>query len=168
MFLRVLYFVGKICITGLFVVTSGCRKIPADPENTFEKAIGTGLSVGFSHNPPWVIDKDSLAGGVEGRLIKKFAEINGMTIVWHKGSEQKLMKMLEENELHIVITGLTKDNPWKSKKIGMTMPYYKKRKEKHVIALIQGENRFLMNLEKFIFSKKDSINTMIDAAKQEF
>lgn len=168
MFLRVLHFVGLICITGLLVFSSGCSNIPSDPEKTFEKAKGTGLSVGFSHNPPWVIDKDSLAGGIEGRLIKEFAVMNGMDIVWHKGSEQKLMKMLEENELHIVITGLTKDNPWKSKKIGLTMPYYKKGKEKHVIALIQGENRLLMNLEKFIFSKKDSINKLIDAAKQEF
>lgn len=168
MFFRQFHFVVAICITAVFVLLSGCREIPADPEGTFGKAKETGLYVGFSHNPPWVIDYDSLAGGVEGLLIKDFAHSNGMVINWRKGSEQKLMKMLENNELHIVIAGITKDNPWKSKKIGLTMPYHKEQKEKHVIALIQGENRLVMNLEKFLYSYKDSINTLINAAEQEF
>lgn len=168
MFFRQLHFIGAICITAMFIMNSACNKIPADPEKTFEKAKATGLTVGFAHNPPWVNDQDSIATGVEGRLISEFARLSGMEIRWHKGSEQKLMKMLEDNQLHIVISGLTKDNPWKSEKIGLTMPYHKAKKEKHVIALIQGENRLVMNLEKFLYSYKDSINPMINAANQEF
>lgn len=152
----------------LAVLLPDCGKIPSDPDKTMEKALGTGLSVGFSHNPPWVADFDSIAGGVEGQLVREFAASFGMNIVWHRGSEQRLMKMLEDKELHIVISGLLKNNPWKSEKIGMTLPYYKTKKEKHVIAIIQGENRLLQQLEIFLNSYKDSINTLIDAYKQEF
>jgi len=161
MFLRSILFL-------FFISTIACGRIPSDPEKSFEKAQNSGLAVGFSHNPPWVFDLDTAAEGVEANLIREFALINGLNVVWQKGSEQKLMKMLEEKELHIVISGLTKDNPWKSQKIGLTLPYFKAGKEKHVIAIQQGENRLLMELEQVLKVNKDSINNMIDAYKQKF
>jgi hypothetical protein len=151
----------------LLVFNSGCKNIPSDPNGSFEKAIETGLSVGYSVNPPWVTTNDSTAGGIEGSLIKSFAGKMDMKIVWHYGSEQELMKKLEKKELHVVISGLTKDNPWKDRKIGFTLPYFKDKKEKHVIAVQQGENKLLQNIELYLFENKDSIKRSIYAAKQK-
>ncbi|HLN56167.1 MAG TPA: transporter substrate-binding domain-containing protein [Bacteroidales bacterium] len=158
----------RILLLYLIITLSACGRIPADPEKSFEKAKGTGLAAGFSQNPPWVIEDDGIPHGVEADLITGFAASNGMKVIWHKGSEQKLMEMLEKKELHLVINGLTKDNPWKSRRIGMTLPYFKAGKEKHVIAVQQGENRLLMHLQRYLEERKDSINGMINAYKQEF
>ncbi|HLN19765.1 MAG TPA: transporter substrate-binding domain-containing protein [Bacteroidales bacterium] len=148
------------------LLLTGCNKIPVDPAKTFEKAREKGLSVGYSINPPWTTDDSSSAGGPEGFIIKKFAASNNMTIDWQKGSEQELLRMLEEKEIDIVISGIKKDTPWKKKKIGLTNPYYKNGKDKRVIAVIQGENRLIKNLEKFFYDNNDSIKLIIDASKQ--
>jgi hypothetical protein len=72
-----------------------------------------------------------------------------------------LLKDLEKKQYHIVISGLTSDTPWKKKKIGLTRPYFKNEKEKHVIAIMQGENRLLYHLEKYLFNNRDSINALV-------
>lgn len=152
----------------LVMFISNCSIIPADPNKSFENAIKAGLSVGYASNPPWVIDSNGNAEGIEADIVKGFAKANGMKIKWEKGPEQKLMKKLEKKELHIVITGMTKDNPWKSEKIGITMPYYKEKKVKRIIAVQQGENRLTMNLEKYFFENKASITSLINENKPEF
>ena len=55
-----------------------------------------------------------------------------MRVFWVKGSEQELMKKPERKEIHIVLAGLEKKTPWKSEKIGLSMPYFKKGKDKRV------------------------------------
>lgn len=152
----------------LLLIIMGCNKFPNDPERSFEKASGTALAVGFSPVPPWVVEENGKAGGIEGELVKNFADSKGFKIVWYEDSEHVLMKKLEDKELHIVIAGLSKDTPWKKQKIGLTMPYYKNKREKRVMAIQQGENRLLMYLEQYLFNVKDSIKSSVDAAKQEF
>jgi hypothetical protein len=125
-----------------------CRNIPADPNDSFAKALKSGLYVGYTTNPPWISDENGRGEGIEAEIISGFAEENKMQIKWEYGSEQELMKKLEKKELHIVITGLTKDTPWKDKKVGITMPYFKNKKEQHIIAVQQGENKLTMKIEK--------------------
>lgn len=151
----------------LLVFIAGCKNIPSDPNRSFEKATESGLTVGYSVNPPWVVSEDSSAGGIEGFIIKAFAGKKEMKIVWHYGSEQEMMSKLEKKELHLVISGLTSDNPWKDRKVGFTLPYFKDKKEKHVIAIQQGENKLLQNIEMFLFENKDSIKRIVYAAKQK-
>lgn len=157
----------KYLLPLIMLIFSACDNIPADPNKSYEKAIGTGLSVGYAINPPWVSENEGIVEGYEAEIIKGFADSNGMKIVWVPGSEQTLMKKLEKKELHIVITGMTMDNPWKSMKIGITLPYYKVKKAKHVIAVQQGENRLTMNLEKYFYSNRSSIAKMINETKQK-
>jgi hypothetical protein len=153
----------------ILFASAACGRIPSDPDKTLEKANATGLVVGYTVNPPWVLMKsDSVISGVEGDLINDFARDNSMKIIWQSGSEQKLFKLLEKKELNMVISGLTKDNPWKSKRIGMTKPYYKSGNEKHIIAVKQGENKLIMKLEKFLYDNKDSINLLINEYQQKF
>ncbi len=67
---------------------------------------------------------------------------------------------LEKQKLHMVIAGLTKDTPWKSRKIRLTIPSYTDKKIKHIIAVQQGENRLVFYFEKYLLVNKDSINMM--------
>jgi hypothetical protein len=150
------------------LLAMSCDNIPADPGKSFDKAKGTGLSVGYTLNPPWILDNKGFAEGIEAEIIKGFAGTNNMKIVWEYGSEQVLMKKLEKKELHIVITGLTMDTPWKSEKIGITMPYFKSGKTKHIMAVQQGENKLVMNLEKYFFENRESITERINEDKQKF
>jgi polar amino acid transport system substrate-binding protein len=145
----------------LLLFLSDCKNIPADPEDSYSKAQATGLSVGFSSNPPWVIVSGDSVYGIEPELIRRFAENNQMKIVWKNGPEQKMLKELEEKKLHIFISGLTGDTPWKKRKVGLTRPFFKGEKEKHVMAIMQGENRLLYHLEKYLFNNKDSINALV-------
>jgi polar amino acid transport system substrate-binding protein len=172
MFLNTTLFVKSVAAALLLIVLHGCDNYPEDPSRTFEKAEKTGLIAGYVPSPPWVIESDSSASGIEGEIIKGFAEVSGMKVIWHKGSEQELMEKLEKREIHIVICGLTKDNPWKSRKIGLTMPYHKEKepdkikKKKHIIAVIQGENRFVRQLEKYMYDQRELIERLIDENKQ--
>jgi hypothetical protein len=56
----------------------------------------------------------------------------------------------------IVIAGLTDETHWKTRMIGLTKPYRIEGKEKHVIAVQEGENAFLIQLEFFLRLKKPS------------
>ncbi|HLP74317.1 MAG TPA: transporter substrate-binding domain-containing protein [Bacteroidales bacterium] len=145
----------------IFLTLTECRNIPADPEDSFRKASSTGLKVGYAVNPPWVMVSGDSVYGIEVELVRKFAEANGMKIIWKNGPEQVILKGLKKKQFHIVISGLTMDSPWKKEKIGLTRPYFRNEKEKHVIAILQGENRLLYNLEKHLFSNKDSINALV-------
>jgi polar amino acid transport system substrate-binding protein len=152
----------------LTLIIFACNSIPADPEKSLQIAKTDGLKVGYTPDPPWVIEENSEITGIEGNMVKEFARLNGMKIIWEKGSEQDLMKKLEKKELHIVIAGLLKETPWKTEKIGLTMPYYKNKKEKHVIALMQGENRLLQEIETYFFENKDQIKNIADEALPKF
>lgn len=143
----------------------GCDRIPSDPEKSYEKARAQGLLVGYTDNPPWVIDDAGIISGIEPDILNSFAESNGIELKWIKGSEQELLLRLEKGELQIVAAGLLMNTPWKSEKIGLTSPYYKNRKEKRVLAVQQGENRLIMKLEKYFFSEKDEIKQKADAVK---
>jgi polar amino acid transport system substrate-binding protein len=154
-----------ILILGVFFLGS-CHKIPSDPNKSFEKAKENGLAVGFTVNPPWIFENNGMADGVEAQIIKGFARSNNMKIEWETGSEQELLKKLEEKKLHAVLAGLTSDTPWKSRKIGLTRPYYKIKKANRVIAIQQGENRMLFSVESYFLKNKDSIADKINKAKE--
>lgn len=158
---------NKIILTILIYLVSACRNIPSDPDKTFEEASDSHLLAGYSVNPPWTKGDSSLLKGPEEFIIRKFAEDNNMVIVWHEGSEQELLRDLEEKKLHLVISGIRKDTPWKNKKIGLTMPYFKGNKDKRVIAVRQGENKFVKELEKVIYQYRDTVKRLINASEQK-
>jgi len=155
-------------VLSLLIIATACKEIPADPNRSFEKAIGTGLSVGYSVNPPWVTEKNGTPGGIEPGILNAYARSAGIKIVWEKGSEQVLLEKLEKQELHLVIAGLTKDTPWKSRKIGLTKPYRRNDKTRHVMAIQQGENRLLMNIERYFQQNMDSLLANINEENREF
>lgn len=125
--------------------------MPLDPENTFDRASQNVIRIGLTEQSPWIIIKDKQYSGTEVQLVEAFGQQLGARIDWHEGSESVLLEALERYELDMVIGGLKKSIPWKS--VGFTRPYYTKGDDEHVMAVPLGENRWLLELERFLQGK---------------
>lgn len=139
-----------------------CNNFPKDPEETLRKVTNDTLIVGYSENSPWVIKTESEPEGLEPAIVKAYAKTLNATVKWHNNTEQNLFKMLEERKIHLVIAGITQNTPWE-KKAGLTRPYLENNKEKHVMAVINGENAFLLSLEKFLHEHKGKYKKELEA-----
>ena len=148
-----------LCIFNFIILASGCHDFPRDPGKTLEKVKDGRLIVGYSENPPWVIKTDTVPDGIEADLIKAFAKKQQASIIWQNDTEQDLFEMLEQKKLHVVIGGFTDKTPWKNK-IGITRPYFTKKKEKHIMAVINGENAFITSLETFLHEQQSQLNRL--------
>ncbi|AKD05342.1 transporter substrate-binding domain-containing protein [Pontibacter korlensis] len=137
-----------------------CDNYPKDPDNTLEKVTNGTLLVGYSENPPWVTKTDSVPAGIEPELVKFFAKRLNARVEWRNGTEQNLLEDLEKRRLHLVIAGITKDTPWK-KKVGLTRPFVEQHKKKHVMAVIRGENAFIVHLERFLHGQEQQIRKRV-------
>lgn len=154
--------VGKLDFKGvalcfiIVLVCFGCTEYPKDPNKTLRKVTNGNLTIGYSENSPWVVKKEGEPEprGIESALIKSFASSLHAKIIWENGSVEQLLKKLENRKIDVVIAGLTDETPWKTRMIGLTKPYQIIGKEKHVIALQEGENAFLIQLELFLKLKK--------------
>ena len=134
----------------------GCENYPRDPDKTLEKVRNGTLLVGYTENPPWVVKGSAEPTGIEAQLIKDFASELNARIQWQNDTEQDLFQKLEKQELHLVIGGLTAKNAWK-KKISFTRPYLKGEKEKYVMAVLKGENAFVLQLEEFLHNQEEKL-----------
>lgn len=155
----------KVVVMFLSLLFS-CHQYPKDPEKTWEKVKNNLLLVGYSENPPWVVESPEgtarqSVGGIEVQLIEEFAARQNAEIQWIKNSENELFQDLIDRKLHIVITGLTTDTPWKKEKIGITRPFFRESSKKHVMAVQEGENAFLIQLEKFLLEKEHEIRELV-------
>ena len=135
-----------------------CDNYPKDPDNSLEKIRNGIMVVGYSENPPWVVKTGSEPNGIEAGLIKGFARTLGARVKWQNDSEQDLFEKLEKKELHLVIGGLTNKNSWKSK-ISFTKPYLKLGKKKYVMAVLKGENAFVLQLEKYLHDQEPKLKS---------
>ncbi|MHC6176500.1 transporter substrate-binding domain-containing protein [Glutamicibacter sp. X7] len=146
--------VALIC-GGLALALSGCASsLPMDPEGTLDSVRNDTLRVGVTPHEQLVkIDGGSL-GGRDVELSKEFAAHLGAQPEFVLGGEESLVKKLEENELDLVVGGISSKTPW-SEKVGITRPYAeitdeKGKKEKLVLLVPPGENAFLSELEYFL------------------
>lgn len=138
----------------------GCTNFPKDPENTLEKVKNGTLLVGYSENPPWVVKTKDGPTGIEPDLVKAFAKTLHASIEWKNDTEQELFEDLEKRKIQMVIAGITDDTPWKTK-VAVTRPYTEQNKKKHVMAVMQGENAFIIHLEKFLYRNKPQITSPV-------
>lgn len=139
----------------------GCSgDFPKDPENTLNQAQAHGLVVGYSENPPWVVKTDTAPAGIEPALVKAFARSMDTKVIWKNDTEQNLFEDLEKKKIHLLVAGIRQSTPWKTK-VALTRPYLKQGKEKHVMAGIQGENAFLVALERFLHSREQQLKASL-------
>lgn len=141
-------------VFALLVIIS-CTPFPRDPQGTTSEVRSGGLRVGISTNPPFVTSEE-VPSGTEVDLITEFARSLNSEIYWHPGNLEVLLKDLEEGDLDLVIGGINSETPWISRKIGITNPYMTYQDNEYVMAVRQGENEFLINLEDFLYSHRQS------------
>lgn len=110
------------------LMLAGCQPFPADTSQSLAQIRERGsLRVGALYAPPWVNgEAPAHASGVEGMMMKQFADRLGVRLETHWGSGQELFDALSHNELDVVIGGLTRDNPWQHM-VGLSAPYHTTR-----------------------------------------
>jgi polar amino acid transport system substrate-binding protein len=164
--LLILLVGGSICMRALIPVAlllllSSCD-LPRDPEETLERVRGATMRVGVTSNPPWTTYDGDQPGGIEVSLVRQFAATLEANVEWVNGSEAKLMERLHEGQLDLVIGGLDDATPWTTHG-GLTQPYITLAEKRHVMAVRQGENRFLLELDKFLQGRRAEIHRLVGA-----
>ncbi|MDP9475807.1 MAG: transporter substrate-binding domain-containing protein [Actinomycetota bacterium] len=89
---------------------TGCD-FPRDSEGTLERVRGGTMRVGLAINEPWTRMEEDRASGVEVTLVSMFADELRAEPVFVQGTVPELLEAIKENELDVVIGGLTEDSP---------------------------------------------------------
>jgi ABC-type amino acid transport substrate-binding protein len=137
---------------------TGCGiTIPADPSGTLDRVRGGELRAGISPNGDFVRVDAADPAGSEVEAIEEFAASLGAEVEWTVGSEEALVRGLEDEELDLVAGGLTDQTPWIDK-AGVTRPYTEAVDAhgaplKIVMLVPIGENAFLTELETFLTAR---------------
>lgn len=118
-------FRSFIFLFTVLLLLVGCDGFPRDPEGSLERIRDQGvLRVGAIFNSPWVTDmRDNQLNGMEGELVRGFAEELGVEVETVWGGDQELFEALIHNELDVMVGGFTAKNPW-MEQVGFTSPYY--------------------------------------------
>ncbi len=119
---------AAVCIAlAVVAVAAGACRIPEDPDGTLDRAEGGVMRVGVTESDPWVeLERGAPTGGVEVRLVRRFARDLDARVEWVDGSEEQLVDALKEGSLDLVIGGLTSKSRWK-KDAAFTRPYVETR-----------------------------------------
>ena len=140
---------------------AGCGlSMPADPDGTLQRVTGGELRVGLSPNPPWTVlpaGGDETPGGREVELVHRLADELDAEVRWTIGGEEDLMGRLEQDELDLVVGGLTEDSPWTTH-AALTLPYTTAPGPDgdpvgHVLAIPLGENAFMVEVERLLLEQ---------------
>lgn len=139
----------------MLATTAGCG-MPHDPEETYRRVLGATMRVGVCEHPPWTVLEEGKLSGIEIDLIRGFARQLDADIHWQRGAEGPLVEALEQGKLDVVIGGFKDSTPWSSH-AGSTQPYLEAGGEKYVMLVRQGENRWLLELDKYLQTKKSGL-----------
>lgn len=148
-----------LSVVGLCLTGCG-SSIPSDPDGTLDRVTGGEMRVGVSPNPPWTTlpsrDGDPPAG-TEVDLVLHVAEQLDTQVRWTVGGEEALMSSLEQDELDLVIGGLTEKSPW-STHAALTVPHTVGPGPEgdpvgRVFAVPLGENAFMVSIEQVLVER---------------
>lgn len=141
-------------VVGALLLTGCGAHIPTDPDGTLDAVRGGELRAGVSPSDG-LIDLDGAEpAGDEAEAIRAFAETLDAEVSWTIGSEEALVRGLEDGELDLVAGGLTDQTPWVDK-AGVTRGYREvtdAEGRRHLLVMLVplGENAFLSELEAFL------------------
>lgn len=145
----------------VLMLLSSCD-LPRDPEETLQRVRGGTMRVGLTANPPWTTYEGEQPGGIEATLVRQFAETLNANVEWTNGSEAQLMERLHQGHLDLVIGGLDDKSPWTTH-AGFTRPYITFADKRHVMAVPHGENRWLLELDKFLQGGRAEIRRLVES-----
>ncbi|MGP6174305.1 transporter substrate-binding domain-containing protein [Corynebacterium sp. A21] len=139
------------------LLLTACTTIPADSIGTLDRARQGTLVVGVSEHHPWTnVSETGEYSGSEIDLIESFADSIDATIEWHHAPESVLAGKIKNNQLDIVIGGLTTSSPWATH-MAMTRSYAKAGGEDMVMGLRMGENELQVALERHLAEEHGEI-----------
>lgn len=143
--MRVATFFAALTTAGAL---AGCSALPMDAAGSFNDAAGGTLLVGVSpHDPYTRVDTASgEVSGPEAELIRRFAEEIDAEVHWQVAPESEVAQWMEDGDIDVAIGGFAKDSPWTTH-MALTRPY---DDEDHVMAVGLGENKMLVELERFL------------------
>lgn len=148
---------------GFATLLAGCGA-PRDPQGTSARIQGGFMKVGVAENAPWVRFVGDEPAGVEPQLVREFAQAHAARIQWVRGGESRLLPQLERGELDLVVGGVTSKTPWAAK-LGPTRPYVEAAGDRHVWLAAPGENRFLLELDRFLQGRGDEARRLLQAER---
>jgi polar amino acid transport system substrate-binding protein len=146
------------------VILCGCQ-LPTDPKGTYDRVQQGHLRVGVSERPPWTTAADERPG-VEQRLLSLYAQAHGLQVEWRVGSESALIDALDHGHVDVLIGGFTEDSPW-ADYAGATQPYIRHRDKRNVMLVRQGENRWLLELDRFLQAHRGTAATLLQQAERQ-
>ena len=113
-----------VAIIFVSILASLLSKIqfPRDAERTLAKVRDHTLRVGYTNAAPWVYPAPGGAQGIEAKIVSDFANTLHARVDWVEGTEEQLYNALENDEIDLLIAGITDKTPWKDK-VGLTKPY---------------------------------------------
>lgn len=152
-----------IVLCGVALGVIGCGgHYPADPGGTLNRVSGGTLRAGISHDPPWTDissgeNTEENPGGIEVQLLEDYAQSIGAEVEWRAGGEEQLIDLLAEQQLDVVVGGLTDQSPWEAD-AAITTSYAESKgiagsTDAHVMAVQMGENAFMTSLEEFLLNQ---------------
>ena len=153
---------------------TGCQ-FPRDVEGTLDRLEGGGtLRVGVTEHEPYVVLDHRRPTGVEVRLLDDFGRHLRAPLTFVSGSEERLVEQLREGELDLVVGGITKRSSWK-KEVAHTRVYATKHEhvgekditDEHVMLTRNGENAFLVRLERYLLDRKLPIRRALEREGQQ-
>jgi len=133
------------------VALSGCASIPSDPDGTLDRITGAELRVGASPSEGLVDVADGEVSGPLAEVVEKFADAHDARTVWTVGSEEDLVRGIEDGSLDLAVGGMTDQTPW-AVKVGVSRAFPGLSPDgKPIVMLVPlGENGFLSELEAFL------------------
>ena len=152
--------VSQLLLSIIMLSLLSCDNFPQDTYNTVDEVTGKVLLVGYAENPPWVFSSEEGIEGIEVDIIENFAASINAEVKWVRKNEHELMRELEHRNLHVVISGLTTQTPWKSK-VPVSKSYLTYKGKDRVIAVPPGEHRLLFKLEEFINKNREGIRKLL-------
>lgn len=169
LYLTVSRICRKPCLVILALIALGCD-MPHDVDGTHAAVTQGKIRVGVSECEPWTAENNGEYSGIEVELVAELATQLGAESEWHLGSESELFEKLHHGQLDIVIGGITEDTPW-SDYVGLTRPYAETTGQtvdtkKHVWAVRAGENRWLLELDRFLQKHRSEVDRQVMEARQ--
>ncbi|WP_293699534.1 hypothetical protein [uncultured Agrococcus sp.] len=149
---------GVAALAAVVVALAGCGiQIPADPDGTLDSVENGTLRVGVAAEPGLAEYHDGEAAGTLVDVAHRFAQELNADIEWSSHSEERLVAMLEGDDLDLALGGFTDSSPW-SDRVGMTRPVtgIPGTDDPIVMLVPMGENAFLDALERHLDAETTS------------
>ena len=154
--------VRSLCFAVFALATlAGCDRFPRDSAGALERIERERVvRVGVVEHPPWVRLDGPRPAGLEPQLVEGWAAGLGARVEYRAGDLDALAKALHRRELDVLVAGLEAKTPYAAKtalsQAYVTVTGPDGAKEKHVMAVTQGESALLLSLDRFLKAQDET------------